>query len=437
MSVQLTSALCGITGWGDDQKTMIEKSYTIDQIKELVKVGLIKIPTNNDLASKNEMPYPSQNNNNFEGGLCMDGRVVLHNGKWKIDFRRRQVGGYIARDRSGTLFWSKEHAQRTLEHIRCDIDNKRFNIEIYQKQSTFQKKFKEYIERACSRKGTPWSPAYKSKANEYYENYFKDFFDSKIMSDIEDEDIEEFYYSLPKTISTKTKLNIINALKAFFNSYRITRKKNLEFPSPIPNDPAWQWIEEDRQDLIISKIPEQNKPAFLFMKYHLTRQGETRALMKDCVDLKKGIVTIKRNFSNEVLTKITKGRKDCSMPIDPDFMPIMERLCKEIPAFKNDFIFRVQRGKRKGEYYARNTLRKIWNKAEKDAEVPHIQLHWGTRNSGASQLLEDGASLKDIQELLRHADLKTTDKAYAHYQRKKLIKIMQLRKKKNHLRVVK
>jgi integrase len=257
------------------------------------------------------------------------------------------------------------------------------------------------------------------------------------MSDIEDEDIEEFYYSLPKTISTKTKLNIINALKAFFNSYRITRKKNLEFPSPIPNDPAWQWIEEDTQDLIISKIPEQNKPAFLFMKYHLTRQGETRALMNDCVDLKKGIVTIKRNFSNEVLTEVTKGRKDCSIPIDPDFMPIMERLCKEIPPFKNDFIFRVQRGKRKGQYFARNTLRKIWNKAEKDAGVPHIQLHWGTRNSGASQLLEAGASLKDIQELLRHADLKTTDKAYAHYQRKRLIKIMQLRKKKNHLRVVK
>ena len=32
--------------------------------------------------------------------------------------------------------------------------------------------------------------------------------------------------------------------------------------------------------------------------------------------------------------------------------------------------------------------------------MPHIQLHWGTRNSGASQLLEAGASLKDIQGLL-------------------------------------
>ncbi len=61
-----------------------------------------------------------------------------------------------------------------------------------------------------------------------------------------------------------------------------------------------------------------------------------------------------------------------------------------------------------------------------------MQLHWGTRNSGTIQLLEEGSSLKDIQELLRHADLKTTYKAYAHYQRKKLIKIMQLRKKKNH-----
>jgi hypothetical protein len=47
------------------------------------------------------------------------------------------------------------------------------------------------------------------------------------------------------------------------------------------------------------------------------------------------------------------------MPIDPDFMPIMEKLCKEISPFENDFIFRVQRGKRKGQYYARNRLRKI------------------------------------------------------------------------------
>ena len=50
---------------------------------------------------------------------------------------------------------------------------------------------------------------------------------------------------------------------------------------------------------------------------------------------------------------------------------------------------------------------------------------------------------QDVEPLLNHinhlrnADLKTTYKAYAHYQRKKLIKVMQLRKKKNHLRVVK
>ena len=225
---------------------MIEKSYTIEEIKELVKVGLISVPTNNDLASNLEMPYPSQNKNNFEGGLCMEGKVVFNKGRWKIDFRRRQIGAYITRDKRGELFWNKEHALQALNAIRYEITNHTFDIERYKKSSIadwqFDNRWKAFIKAECDRKKTPWSPSYKQKLKEYYKQHYQKYFGTIDIRDIEDINIDQFYHSLPKKLSLKTKKNIIISLRSFLYRHKEIRKKQLEFPSPKINEPVIKWI---------------------------------------------------------------------------------------------------------------------------------------------------------------------------------------------------
>ncbi len=60
----------------------------------------------------------------------------------------------------------------------------------------------------------------------------------------------------------------------------------------------------------------------------------------------------------------------------------------------------------------RNFQRKFYSILEK-AGIEHINLH-GLRNTFATRLIEEGEDIRVVQALLRHADIKTTAKIYAH-----------------------
>lgn len=62
--------------------------------------------------------------------------------------------------------------------------------------------------------------------------------------------------------------------------------------------------------------------------------------------------------------------------------------------------------------HPRNFQRKYYSLLQKTG-VEHIKLH-GLRHTSATRLLEEGENLKTVQELLRHADIKTTANLYSH-----------------------
>ncbi|HJP19748.1 MAG TPA: site-specific integrase [Nitrospinota bacterium] len=402
-----------------------QQHFTLDQIKALVKVGLLKNPSNNDLASSPEMPYPSDISNHNSGGLCMEGKVVFNKGRWKIDFRRRQIGGYITRDKRGGLFWSKEHAGQALNAIRYEITNHTFDIERYKKSSItdwqFDNRWKAFLQAGCDRKKTPWSPSYKQKLKEYYNQHFHEYFSTIDIRDIEDINIDQFYHSLPKNLSLQTKKNIIISLRSFLYRHKEIRKKQLEFPNPKINEPVIKWIGQSEQDRIFEHIPEVHKPIFYFLRWHGARPGEARALKWDCVDLQKREVIIKRTFSYHKLMDITKGKKDRIIPLFSEFIPMLKEQPK---GFGNNFVFRNQ----KGGHYGTNILPRLWREAMVKAGLAPIRLYDGTRHSCASQLEEAGAPLDYIQALLGHSDRKMT-KRYAHGERVRLAKIIELHKR--------
>ena len=401
---------------------MTEKSYTIDEIKELLKVGLISVPDDNSLAPKSKIHYPSDKNNN-QGGLCMEGKIVYING-WRIDFRRKQIGGYISYDELGRPFPTHEWAEQYLNKIRAEVTNGTFKIDRYQKAGSkewlFENKYEEWLSIGCDKKETEWSPSYKVKV-EQYQKYFYSFFGGMDLRIINTNHVRQFYHSKPlKHLSPKTKKNIIGVLKSFYG--RCLNLNNIDFPSPKVGEKIIRWIDENEQLSIMKHIPDIHKPIFWFLLLTGCRPSEARALQRWDIDFKKNTITIRHNFSHRKFREMTKGKKERIIPIHSQLLPIL----KSLPRYPNiSFVF-LNPKNRQGMYYGENGLTDIWNKAVEKAGYGYVKLYNGTRHSFASQLLKEGAHIGDIQELLGHSSIDQT-KIYAHSEQTRLTKVIELK----------
>jgi integrase len=70
--------------------------------------------------------------------------------------------------------------------------------------------------------------------------------------------------------------------------------------------PIIKWVPEDRQMKIINAIPEEHRPIFLWLKYHLRRPSEACALRKEDYDPFNEVFIIRRTLSARQLVESTK-----------------------------------------------------------------------------------------------------------------------------------
>tara|TARA_B100000315_G_scaffold94826_1_gene87157 strand:+ start:10029 stop:11240 length:1212 start_codon:yes stop_codon:yes gene_type:complete len=403
---------------------MNQQLYNLNQLDELIRSGLISIPVDNTLTSKPKIYYNPENIINFSGGLCMEGKVIKLGNSFYIDFRRRQIGGRIAHDELGRRFWSKEHAEQCLNKIRAEVTNGTFNVEKYKKLDVkewkFEVRFQKYMDAGVNKEKTPFAPSSKLQIKSHYDKYFYPYFKSWDLRVISNIHISDFYDQLPTSLADSTKKNLIISLRSFYNMFDELDQTKIKWPSPKIAKKKIQWIGQEEQLKIISCIPEKHRPIFYFMIWHGVRPGEARALMWDCIDLKQNIIYIKRNWSERVLTDITKGRTDRTTPIYSQFKPLL----KELARSKKEFVFTTPRGKN----YGRRKINVLWNDAVEKAGYVPIRLYNGTKHSFASQLRKAGADLSDIQELLGHAHMDST-KRYADIEQTRLTRVIELKRR--------
>lgn len=141
------------------------------------------------------------------------------------------------------------------------------------------------------------------------------------------------------------------------------------------------------------------------------RRGELLALRRQDVDLVGRKIVVRRSITRGVETD-PKGRRSREVPMSPELAAALrEHLDHPNHAFNLVFPGGSP-GNNYGRHLTKGEIRWPMRRACRKAELRELGWH-ALRHSFASQLVMAGVSLKTVQELLGHTDIKITMR-YAH-----------------------
>lgn len=241
---------------------------------------------------------------------------------------------------------------------------------------------------------------------------------------VTEEDIQGFIYHLAKKMNARSQARIISGLKSFFNylifeDYRETNPLEL-IESPRIGRKLPDTLTTKEIDLLINVI-DLSHP-----------QGErNRAIIETLYScgLRVSELTelkISDLFFEEDFIKVTgKGNKQ-------RFVPISELTKKYINTYKNhirihltplkddvDILFLNRRGKKLTRAMIFTIVKTLTKQANIQKKIsPHT-----FRHSFATHLLENGADLRSIQQMLGHESITTTE-IYMHVDRSHLKEVL-------------
>ncbi|MEZ4817810.1 MAG: site-specific tyrosine recombinase XerD [Flavobacteriaceae bacterium] len=242
---------------------------------------------------------------------------------------------------------------------------------------------------------------------------------------ISEKTLQEFIYQIAKVVNPRSQGRIISGLRGFFNylifeEYRKTNPLEL-IESPKMGRKLPDTLSEEEIDAIIRQIDVS------------TPQGErNRALLETLygcgLRVSEAIgLRISDLFFEEGFIKVTgKGDKERFVPIADSTIKYITIYLKEIRIHQSisekakDTVFLNRRGKALTRAMVFTIIKDLTEKAGIHKTVsPHT-----FRHSFATHLLENGADLRAIQQMLGHASITTTE-IYTHIDKSHLAKVVE------------
>ena len=277
-------------------------------------------------------------------------------------------------------------------------------------------KFLEYIEFELN---------YSSLTKESYArdlSLYKDFLNMQKINylDINKEEVMNYLKYLDYLkFTNKTISRHLSTLRSFYNylvevklisSNIYKRVRNPKVPKKLPN-----YLSIVEIDTIIEEIDEDNdediKEKFIFELLY-----STGIRVSECASIKLSDI----DYQNKTIRIMGKGSKErlvyygesCERLLNK-YLSIRNNLIKE----KTDYLLVNQ----KGSKISRESIEYIIDKIIKKSSVKHKISPHTLRHSFATHLLDNGADLKSVQELLGHVNLNTTE-IYTHISNERLRK---------------
>lgn len=257
-----------------------------------------------------------------------------------------------------------------------------------------------------------------------YQNDIKNFLSfcnsNKItdLNDVKPSDISKYFeQQRSQGKDSSTSARYMSSIKGFFgylqdNNYieinptdkLLSVKKSRKLPAVL----SFEEIEK------ILGAPDTNDLASLRDKAILELFYSSGLRVSELINLKINDLF----FNDEVIRVLGKGSKERIVPVGSSAIKwVNEYLIKARPSFEkknksHHYVFLNKRGSK----LSRMWIWKIVNKYAEDAGIKK-EIHPHTfRHSFATHLLEGGADLRAVQEMLGHADISTTQ-IYTHVNR--------------------
>jgi len=232
--------------------------------------------------------------------------------------------------------------------------------------------------------------------------------------EIKPEVLQEFIYSIAKEVNPRSQSRIISGLKGFFNylifeNYRETNPLELiESPKigrKLPDTLAIEEIDQLIKAIDLSSAQGERNRAMLETLYGCgLRVSELTSLKISDLFFKEGFI------------KITgKGDKQRFVPIGDTTIKYIELYRKEVRVHQKiapkaqDTLFLNRRGNQLTRAMIFTIIKQLAEKISINKVIsPHT-----FRHSFATHLLENGADLRAIQQMLGHQSITTTE-IYTH-----------------------
>lgn len=245
---------------------------------------------------------------------------------------------------------------------------------------------------------------------------FMNFFNGKDILSLKKKDIEDFILKVNK--SAKTKSHYLTVINSFYN---YLCEENIIEHNPCDNI---------KQPKISKKLPEylttEEVSKLLNIKTNTPLEMRNKAMLEllyasgmrisELLDLKMSNI----DYQKEYVRVMGKGSKERIIPLTKITFKYLNEYIKSgrpyiLKTKMSDYIFVNNYGERMSRQGFFKILRQICQKQGINKEIsPHT-----IRHSFATHLLNNGADLRVIQELLGHSDISTTE-IYTHISKEKI-----------------
>lgn len=341
----------------------------------------------------------------------MDG--VCSCGNYKCLIRVNYNGKYYEyrRDNDGDVL-TYQKAQNKLLQINQAIKERKFNPVDFTDSRILERRFEFKIEKWLEQKekecvNGALSPSSMVNIRGYIKNYYLPYFTGMDVKEIQFEQLEDFKDHLPDTIKRKTKSNILVSLHSFFTWLFKKGVRDIP-PFPVIDDiddsKERTALDYDEQVKYLAMIPEMHRGILEFGMETGVRPGELVVLKAKDIDIKNQTAIIRRTISAYVhILETTKGKSKKVIPLSGRAMQIVK--ANIIGKFPEDFIFINPDTERRYSVKMPNTLWKRHTKLD-------LTYYEASRHSFCTQIVDDGINVLQAKELLRHTDVRTTQRYY-------------------------
>ncbi len=243
----------------------------------------------------------------------------------------------------------------------------------------------------------------------------------KGLASIDRNDLRDFLaVELARGVSRRSLIRRVSGIKAFFRylveQQIISETGILSFETPKGEKRLPRVLSREQAEALLlnawddSPLDRRNRAIIAFLYGTGARVSEMVGLNIEDIDFRTGLVTL-RGKGNK--TRIVPAGK---VAVEKISEWLLERPCRRITSSGGGPVFTSSSGGRLGVRHIRN----IMNAAMRKAGISqHLSPH-GMRHSFATHMLENGADIRSVQELLGHASLSTTQ-VYTHITKDKLI----------------